>query len=473
MLGRFRRRISRNKSIAVDEEHHADPQLKKTFSLTASDEELLSKLKFTEDTNLEDKPPRKLNPSLHSYVSAATSSSQRTVFNNIDKGLLSMPTEVLQAIQQHLRPSGEVSLRHVCARFFHLFKLPSFYLAGDEKFEWLCMSERDQDPGNLTRLVCGFCRDIHPKATFPSAERKLEPASRDCRQVWLCAHKHLGYQKTIKTIKPGHEAPFRVETIEPCSRCRDVIRNRSVAERMEKGTSKADLDSENTASLLVSKIAILQAPSPDYKEKTSSGSPAYREVFGVKAVADALAAIDFPICDHIRTSDPYMLSRFCRSCINTQKLPANVRSPPCISESKREIGDPQYLGKCKQSCWYRNCKTRFMFQARESLSPDASGRRQIWLFIAIYRWLGPLQSTNRDSSWIIHTIPHTTRTQMRQRWEAFEKSTKRKPMPNWSLCLLHPEDPGIRLKQTAFVPYQPNAATVEDSLKGVLMNMRK
>lgn len=470
MLGRFKRKLSRTKSIAVDAEH-GESGHKKTLSLTPSDEQLISRLTFTEDTNLDDKAPRRLNPSIYSH--ANTSSSQRTVFNDVEAGFLSLPTEVLLGLQKYLSPSSEVALRQSCARFYHLFGLPSFYLSGDDKFEWLCMSERDQDPAQLDRLVCGLCKDLHPKASFPSAERKLVPADRDCRQVWLCAHKHLGYQRTLKTIKAGHEAPFRSESIESCSRCRETIRNRSVAGRPEKGTSMADLDSENAASLLVTKIAILQAPAPNYSEKTASGSPAYKEVFGVKDVAAALSNIDFPICSHIRLSDPYLLSRFCRSCINTQKLPPGVKGPPCISESRRDFGDPEYLGKCKQSCYTRGCKTRFMFQARESLAPDSSGRRQIWLIMAIYRWLGPLQSTNRDLAWTGHAVSHTTRTEMRQNWEALGKANRsRRPMPNWSICLLHPEDCNVWDVNPA--PYRAsNKGGVEDALKGVIKNWRK
>ena len=472
MLGRFKRKISRTKSIAI-EAGDAEPSLKKTLSLTPSDENLISRLKFTEDTNLDDKPPRRLTPSIYSHVSANTSSSQRTIFNNVDSGFLSLPTEVLLTLQKYLRPSSEVALRHSCARFFHLFGMPSFYLSGDDKFEWMCMTERDQDPAQLDRLVCGLCKELHPKGSFPAAERKFVPADRDCRQVWLCAHKHLGYQKTLKTIKAGHEAPFRAEALEPCSRCRETIRSRSVFDRPEKGTSEADLESENAASLLVTKIAILQAPAPNYREKTTSGSPVYKEVFGVKDVAAALSAIDFPICSHIKLSDPYMLSRFCRSCINTQKLPPGVKGPPCISESRKEFGDPEYLGRCKQSCYTRGCKTRFMFQARESLAPDSSGLRQIWLVIAVYRWLGPLQSTSRSPAWLGHAISHSTRTEMRQKWEALEKANRnRKPMPNWGICLLYPEDCNVREDNP--VPYRvSNKGSVQDALKGVISNLHK
>lgn len=471
MIGRIRRRISRTKSVALEAEHLVDPNLRKTLSLTPSDEQLISRLKFTEDTNLDDKPPRKLNPSIHSHVSAATSSSQRTVFNQVDSGILALPTEVLLALQDYLSPSSEVALRHACARFLHLYRLPSFYLAGDDRFEFLCMTERDQDPDQLARLVCGTCRDLHMKSSFPAAEKKKGP-ERDCRQIWLCAHKSLGYEKTVKTIKAGHEAPFRSENIEPCSRCRDVIRNRSVADRPEKGTSATDLESEHAASLLISKIALLQAPVPQYNTKTSSGSSSYREVFSVKDVADALSAIDFPLCSHIRLSDPYLLSRFCRACINTQKLPKGIKGPPCISESRRECGDPDYLGKCKQSCYTRGCKTRFMFQARESLSPDSSGLRQVWLILAVYRWLGPLQSAGSDALWRSHSVNHTVRQQMRQKWETLERNRARKPMPNWSICLLHPEDSTVRSEHTA--PYRAsNSGNVSDALKGVLINMSR
>lgn len=469
MLGRFRRRISRSKSVVVEQEDLVDPVLKQTLSWSLSDEQLFSKLTFTEDTNLDDKPPRKLNPSIYSHISAATGSSLRTTVNQVDTGILSLPTEVLLTLQEHLTLSSEVALRHACARFFHLFKTPSFYLSGDERFEFLCMFERDQDPDNLERLVCGTCRDLHMKSSFPAAE-KHRGAERDCRQVWLCAHKSLGYQKTVKNVKAGLEAPFRSEVIEPCNRCRDVIRNRSVADRPEKGMSAADLESENAASLLVTKIALLQAPVPSYSQKTFSGGSSYKEVFGVKEVADALGALDFPICSHLRLSDPYLLSRFCRACINTQKLPPHVKGPPCISEAKREYGDPEYLGKCKQSCYTRGCRTRFMFQARESLAPDSSGRKQVWLILAIYRWLGPLQSTGPDPLWRSHSVNHNDRLQMRQKWDALEKTRSRKPMPNWSICLLHPEDSTVRSEHTA--AFRPsNSGSLEDALKGILINM--
>lgn len=472
MLGRFRRRLSRTKSVGVEADHlvQVDSSLKKTFSLTPSDEQLFSKLTFTDDTNLDDRPPRKLNPSIHSHVSAATTSSQRTVINSVDSGILSLPTEVLLALQEHLTSSSEVALRHSCARFLHLFKTPSFYLSGDERFDFLCMTERDQDPENLERLVCGVCRDLHMKSSFPATEKPKGP-ERDCRQVWLCPHKSLGYEKTVKIMKAGHEAPFRSENIDPCSRCRDVIRCRSIADRPEKGTSIADLESANAASLLITKIALLQMPAPQYGQKTTNGGSSYKEVFGVKAVSDALIALDFPICSHLRLSDPYMLSRFCRACINTQKLPEGVRGPPCISEAKRDVGDPDYLGKCKQSCYTRGCKTRFMFQARESLAPDNSGRRQIWLILVIYRWLGPLQSSGPDTLWKQHTVNHAERLQMRKKWEVLEKTRSRKPMPNWSICLLHPEDSTVRSEHSAYRP--ANYSNVEDALKGVITNMSR
>lgn len=477
MLGRFKRRISRTKStgsaLELKHEDIRNDTLARSSTLSPSDEQLINKLKFSDDTNLEDRPPRRLNPSIYSQGSIFTTSSQRTVFNDVDSGLLALPTEVLLTLQKYVSPSSEVALRQSCSRFYQLYSLPSFYLSGDDRFEWLCLYEKDQDVDELDQLVCGWCKDRHTKSTFPSAERRLTPGDRDCRQVWLCAHKHLGYQKTIKEIKTGHEAPFKSQSLESCSRCRENIRSRSVAERPEKGTTHADLNSPNATSLLITKIALLQAPLPKYSEKTSSGSPMYKEIFSVKDVSQALEALDFPICSHLKLSDQYLLSRFCRSCINTQKLPPGVKGPPCISEQKRDIGDPAYLGKCKQSCYTRGCKTKFMFQARESLAPDASGRRQVWLILAVYRWLGPLQTTKRDTHWIGHAVPHMTRMQMRQKWEAMEKYRgSKKPMPNWSICLLHPEDPSVRTDHV-FVPYQTNPARVEDALKGVLQNFRR
>ncbi|EXJ84674.1 hypothetical protein A1O3_05344 [Capronia epimyces CBS 606.96] len=444
---RVRRRFSRAKSAAgLEDDGQEDDQYaiqrwpSKACSLTPSDEELVSKLAFTPDTVIIERAPRPQAPSI------GTHRSERTVFNNVESGFLALPTELLMFLQPYLTPSSEVALRHSCSRFFHLYSTPSFVLAGKELFDFLCMTERDQDPTSLDRLVCGKCQELHTRTTFPASEIRQEATARDCRQVWLCAHRTLGYEKTIRGIKAGVESPFRVETLEPCPRCRDSIRNRSVADRPEKGTSAMDLEDPKAESLLISKIALLQAPSPLYNTRTSGGSGMYKEVFQVKDVAAALQTIDFRLCPHLKLGDPYILSKFCRACTNTQRLPPRVRGPPCINENKREFGDSREGTKCKGRCYTRGCKTQFMFQTRESFSPDASGRRQVWLIIVVYRWLGPLLSAGRDITWSNHSVDHRERKEMRLKWAEWERASRagRPCMPNWGICLLHPEDSTLR-----------------------------
>lgn len=448
MLSRFKRKLSRTKSIVDTKDlpfkDECGGSLQHSLSLSRSDEELISRIKIVDNASCADSAdvPGKLF--VHDQLPPIVHNSERTVHNSTDSGMLSVPTEVLLNLQQHLTPSSEVALRQTCSRFYQLFSLPSFYLSGEEKFEWLCMNERDQDPRRLKKLVCGHCRDLHLKGSFPKAEVVQQPGERDCRQVWLCAHSSIGYKKAIQTIKAGVDAPFRSEYLEPCTRCRDSIRNRSIADRTDKGTSEHNLDSIHAQSLLISKIAIMQAPVPVYNGRTSSGHAMYKDVFPVKDVAAALQAIDFPLCSHLRLGDPYILSRFCRSCLNTQKLPEGVRGPPCISAGKRDWGEERYFGKCRQTCYTRGCKTKFMFQARESLSPDSSGQRQIWLIIAIYRWLGPLQSSGSDMAWKSHTTTNAMRTEMRLKWDKLEKSQRRRVMPNWSICSYNPEDCNLR-----------------------------
>jgi hypothetical protein len=441
MLERFKKRLSRTKS--VPQAGHDDPDETsalhaRTLSLSPSDEQLVSKLSFTPDTQIIERAPTS---------SVATRASERTVFNNVETGFLALPTEILVFLQHYLAPSSEVALRHTCSRFFHLYRTPSFYLVGTELFDFLCMTERDQDPTQLDKLVCGVCQRLHPRTTFPSAEVKRPALERDCRQVWLCAHKFLGYQRTIKMIKAGVESPFRSENIEPCSRCRDSIRNRSVADRPERGTSQMELESSKAQSLLISKIGLMQAPAPVYNVRGASGSSGmYREVFQVKDVSAALQAIDFRLCSHLKLGDPFILSKFCRSCINTQKLPPGVKGPTCISESdKKDFGQAKTVGRCKGTCYIRGCKTQFMFQTRESLAPDASGRRQIWLIIVVYRWLGPLLSAGRDSIWREHSSDHKERLDMKRKWTDWERGSRgQQCMPNWSISLLHPDDSNLR-----------------------------
>lgn len=414
----------------------------RNLSLTPSDEQLVTKLSFTPDTQIVERAP------VLKAASVATRASERTVVNNVDSGFLSLPTEILIFLQPYLTPSSEVALRHACSRFYHLYTTPSFYLVGRELFDFLCMTERDQiDPTQLDKLVCGVCQKLHPRISFPSAEVRQLPLQRDCRQLWLCAHKFLGYQRSIKTIKTGVDSPFRSENLEPCSRCRDCIRNRSVADRPEKGTSQMELESPKAESLLISKIGLMQAPSAIYNLKGASGSSGmYKELFQAKEVSAALQAIDFRLCPHLRLGDPFILSKFCRSCINTQKLPPNVKGPTCISEpDKKDFGQAKTIGRCKGTCYTRGCKTQFMFQARESLTPDAAGRRQIWLIIVVYRWLGPLLSSGRDKHWRDHSSNHKERLEMKRKWAEWESGNRgQRCMPNWSISLLHPDDSNLR-----------------------------
>lgn len=339
-------------------------------------------------------------------------------------------------LEPYLSPSSEVALRHSCSRFFHLYRTPSFVLKGQELFDFLCMTERDQDPAELDKLVCGKCQLLHIRSSFPSSEVKVESRLRDCRQVWLCPHRHLGYSKTARNMKAGVDSPFRVETLEPCSRCRNSIRNRSVADRPEKGTSVMDLENPKAESLLISKIGLLQSPSPVYNSRTTGGSGMYKEVFQVKDVVSVLQAIDFRLCPHLKLGDPYILSKFCRACFNTQRFPPGVKGPPCINEAKKDYGEKQTGSKCKGTCFTRGCRTQFMFQARESLSADASGRRQVWLIIVIYRWLGPLLSAGRNATWTDHAINHQERKEMRTKWVDWEKANRAglQCMPNWDIC---------------------------------------
>ncbi len=442
MLGRFKRKLSRTKSVAqLEGDSDIRPHLQaRAFSLSPSDEQLMSKLSFAPDTEIIERAPALKSPSV------GTRASERTVINNVESGFLALPTEILVFLQAYLSASSEVALRHSCSRFLHLYQTPSYYLSGSELFEFLCMTERDQDPTQLEKLVCSVCQGIHPRTSFPSAEVKKPPLERDCRQIWLCAHKFLGYQRTVKLMKAGVEAPFRSENLEPCSRCRDAIRNRSVADRPEKGTSQMELESSKAESLLISKIGLMQAPAPIYNMRGSSGSSGmYREVFQSKDVSAALQAVNFRLCSHLQLGDPYILSKFCRSCINTQKLPPGVRGPVCISEpDKKDFGQAKMIGKCKGTCWMRGCKTQFMFQARESLSPDASGRRQIWLIIVVYRWLGPLLTAGREKHWREHSIDHKERLEMKRKWMDWRDNRGQQCMPNWSISLLHPDDSNLR-----------------------------
>lgn len=381
--------------------------------------------------------------------------------------LFSLPTELLLQLQLFLTPCSEVSLRQSCSRFFRIYSCPSFYLAGDFRFIFLCHLERDSpNPSrNRARLVCGHCRDLHARSAFPSSELKKPPQARDCRQVWLCPHRTLGIEKAVRRIR-AVETLFRNETLDPCTQCKALVRNRSAADRSGHFSyvpaAKMDLSDGSITgeTLLVTKIGILQKTSPS--DARGSGSSLNTETFPTKDLVAALSGLDFRICPHVRLGDPYFLTKFCRACLNLRILRPGERGPPCISYKN----GGERARKCSGRCYVKSCKTSFMFQTRESLLPDVSGRRQIWLIVAIYRWLGPLiigkitedgagdagtekagiaaMNLYRGREWLDHTVDAAEMVEMRVKWKSWMKEYGRKCMPDWSICQLHPEDCHLR-----------------------------
>ena len=387
--------------------------------------------------------------------------------DNRESVLFNLPTELLLELEHYLGPCAEVSLRQSCSRFFYLFSYPSFYLKGDARFVFLCNIERD-DPGSLgkrKRLVCGHCRDLHSKSAFPSSQLTNAPQQRDCRQIWLCPHRSLGFEKAVRSISTV-DTLLRLERHDPCSRCKPVIRNRSVAERNGSGSTSlpTELDpSEGSVAgetMLISKIGILQKPAPLIDGRVS-GSSLDAEIFTTKELARVLSALNFCICPHLQLGDPYILSKFCRACLDIQPAREGGKRRVCISLTNK--GEKK--GMCKGMCYAKDCKTGFMFQSRQSMLPGASGRRQVWLILSIFRWLGSLTPSrvSRDPTaarpetgdkslrsgaeerlWTDHTVDAAEMAAMRGRGKAWMGEFGSRCLPDWSICELHPEDFSLR-----------------------------
>lgn len=462
MLDRFRRRLSsiskgRDGKKALLNDKHVD-----LFSISLSSSSRPTTSHVT--VNSEDEVNAENAPDTTKIQVSTISQMIRRPDNSASR-LFSLPAELLIQLQQYLTEGSEVSLRQSCSRFFHMYSCPSFYLAGDDRFSFLCQLERDNpNPSRgRTTLVCGHCRDLHAKSAFPSSELRKLPQERDCRQVWLCPHRAMGYEKASHRIR-AHETLLRVENLDPCIKCKSLIRHRSVANQPGKPPYRRASDTDCLDSsiagktLLISKIGILQKPSPS--DARGPASSLNTEIFPTKEVAAALSGLDFCLCSHMRLGDPYILSKFCRSCLSVRLPRQGEKGPPCISFNN----SGERTGKCRGICYDKGCNTGFMFQSRESLLPDVSGRRQIWLILGIYRWLGPLlcephsidfdgygctehaeatlSMPKRDSHglWVRHTVDAAEMVEMRFNWKIWLKEYGRKCMPDWSICQLHPED---------------------------------
>jgi hypothetical protein len=464
MLDRFKRRFSStSKRHDASETVITDRHFQKSELLFPSSRPPGAHLVVDdEDLESEAKPDPETSQPLASTIPRLI-----TRTDNSASHLFSLPTELLLQLQPYLNQCTEVSLRQSCSRFFLIYTRPSFYLAGDSRFTFLCHLERDDPSPSRQRVkaVCGHCRDLHARSAFPSSELRKLPEGRDCRQVWLCPHRALGFEKAVHRIR-AVETLFRVETLDPCIKCSSSIRNRSVAGRP--GTSlytpESDIDLSDSSiagdTLLVSKIGILQKSST--QDARAFGSNVNAEIFPTRELAAALSGLNFRICPHIQLGDPYILSRYCRACLSVRMLKPGDRRSHCISSNPTR----GRVEKCRGLCHVKGCKTGFMFQTRESLLPDISGRRQIWLILAIYRWLGPLgvgklnidgdadaksqvadhtlRKAREGRMWVDHTVNAAEMVEMRVKWKIWLRDHGRKCMPDWSICQLHPEDCTLR-----------------------------
>lgn len=381
--------------------------------------------------------------------------------------LLSLPTELLQLLPPYLPPSALVALRQTCSRLHTILGLlphsSSSSLSRTSTFTFLLMLDRDNltsyAPSTPPRLLCGQCQRFHPRSAFPAAHASLHPLHRSCRQLWLCPHKSYTHPRAAKFLRPPQDSNtlFITKNIDPCPRCRDSIRHR--------------VASDPTNTILTTKIALLQRPTPLPKRGQAP------DVFPVKDVSAALQTLSFRLCPHIRISDHQLLSRFCRVCLSTRSVKANGR---CIQDcnSERLSGTGYGGGKCKGQCFKRGCNTGWMFQTRESLKPDASGRRQVWLVLAVWRAVGnlkipedddagtadeivwdpeemgdgkkdtlpePIMSPGvgeRDPAWLDHTVDAPERASMRKHWEQWNRGAGGggKCLPDWSALLLLSDD---------------------------------
>lgn len=148
ILERMRRKLSRSKSVSLpseggNDDGDQDILVGTGLALSPSDEQLVAKLAFTEETNFIPRTPTLPTPSV------ATGYSERTVFNNVDSGILSLPTELLMSLLPCLSLSAEVALRQTCSRFLHLYSTQSFLLTGQDLFEFLCVSQSCPAPSTI------------------------------------------------------------------------------------------------------------------------------------------------------------------------------------------------------------------------------------------------------------------------------------------------------------------------------------
>jgi hypothetical protein len=220
------------------------------------------------------------------------------------------------------------------------------------------------------------------------------------------------------SYKPPDAANDYTETLA----CKDPHCNKYISNRIEHRLI------ENPALTLKTCILLFTVRDCSY------ASQIRKRYFTTSRTKAALTHLDFPVCNHVRTSDSLVYDHFKPWCTIhfTEKSaaftgigPGWLRGTSRVCSCRRGDARVPVLSahyKSCAKCEEQGCDTCFGFRTRERTS---NGKRRVRLYLNVYRDLGGLESSS-EPGWKLHALDSAGMERMAQQWEAWMEFVKSK-----------------------------------------------
>lgn len=218
--------------------------------------------------------------------------------------------------------------------------------------------------------------------------------------LWLCPHKVIKYEEARQMLlyKPPDAEHNYEEIVFPCenSACSFAVES----------TIRHRLISSHTVTLATSILLLVVDNCYDPAE-------IIRRFCTTNRIKLALTKLDFPICKHLRTSDPFVYNHYTPKCTEHQGLDGSLSACSCGKFEPRALGLDEHYRYCPECVKYRTVHTMFGF--RTSLCGEG-GVKSLILCLDLSRHLGRLDDYARPE-WTLHAIDSAQAACISWQWE--------------------------------------------------------
>lgn len=235
--------------------------------------------------------------------------------------------------------------------------------------------------------------------------------------MWLCPHKTITFEEARRMLlyKPSSASDDYIENVFLCE-------DRACSTSLAHGIAHRGRGNWHTIGLLTGITLLVASDCGDHVQTI-------RRHFTTNRIKLALAQLDFPLCRHLRTSDPVVYNHYTPNCTKHRRMdgPAmDCKCPPPpgahrTTRHRRDYEDRHFKNcqKCLELPFVNTC---FCFRTQHQI---VGGTSKLILSLDIWQDLGDLNK-DTDQGWTCHAqSPAQTElySQQWQRWMDYRHGT--------------------------------------------------